>query len=174
VVGGGPALDKLEAAYPDVVFLGAKQGTELASTYAAADVFVFPSRTDTFGLVNIEALACGLPVAAYPVAGPVDIIGLDGRGMHGGTEPIGALDENLAEAVRLALKADRAAAAEEARLYSWSRCTVRFFAGLADDGLGLPRPRRSRFRLVRSGTRMVRAAIEARPRRYFRRREGRR
>jgi len=174
VVGGGPALDKLKAAYPDVVFLGSKQGTELASTYAAADVFVFPSRTDTFGLVNIEALACGLPVAAYPVAGPVDIIGLDGRGMHGGAEPIGALDENLAEAVRLALKADRAAAAEEAKLYSWSRCTERFFVGLADDGLGLPRPRRSRFRLVRSGTRMVREAIEARPRRYFRRRAGRR
>ena len=71
VVGGGPALDKLKADYPRVLFLGPKHGAELASTYASADVFVFPSRTDTFGLVNIEALACGLPVAAYPVAGPI-------------------------------------------------------------------------------------------------------
>jgi glycosyltransferase involved in cell wall biosynthesis len=131
VVGGGPALEKLKAAYPDVLFLGPKHGAELASTYAAADVFVFPSRTDTFGLVNIEALACGLPVAAYPVPGPLDIIGMAGKGVHGGKRSIGALDEDLARAVALALKADRAAAAEEARNYSWESCTGRFLHGLA-------------------------------------------
>jgi len=85
VVGGGPALDRMRAAYPEVLFLGPKHGAELASTYTAADVFVFPSRTDTFGLVNIEALACGLPVAAFPVPGPLDIVGEDGRGIHGAT-----------------------------------------------------------------------------------------
>lgn len=177
VIGGGPALDKLKAAYPDVLFLGSKQGAELASTYAAADVFVFPSRTDTFGLVNIEALACGVPVAAYPVAGPIDIIGLNGRGMHGGARPIGALNEDLAEAVRLALKADRAAAAEEAKLYSWSRCTDRFLSGLADDGHGALRPQRRRFRLMREPAAAVtkrRSMVEAGPvRRYFRRRAAR-
>ena len=85
--------------YPDALFLGARHGAELASLYTAADVFVFPSRTDTFGLVNIEALACGLPVAAYPVPGPADIIGPDERGIHGGTGRLGALDADLGEAV---------------------------------------------------------------------------
>ena len=133
VVGGGPALEKLKAAYPAVLFLGPKHGAELAATYAAADVFVFPSRTDTFGLVNIEALACGLPVAAYPVAGPLDIIGLDGRGMHGGKKPIGALCEDLAQAVTAALRTDPVAAAREAQHYSWEACTERFLSGLAVD-----------------------------------------
>lgn len=132
VVGGGPALEKYTARYPDVVFLGSKHGAELAATYAAADVFVFPSRTDTFGLVNIEALACGVPVAGYPVAGPIDIIGKDGRGMHGGKAIIGALDEDLGKAVAGALKADRAAAVKEALNYSWENCTRRFLAGLAN------------------------------------------
>jgi glycosyltransferase involved in cell wall biosynthesis len=131
VVGGGPAFDKLRALYPDVLFLGSKHGDELASTYAAADVFVFPSRTDTFGLVNIEALACGLPVAGYPVPGPIDIVGLDGHGVHGGKRAIGALDEDLSRAVERALRADRTAAAEEALNYSWEACTDRFVAGLA-------------------------------------------
>src|SRR6185369_3481271 len=67
VVGDGPALEPLKARYPDVHFLGALHGEELASAFRAANVFVFPSLTDTFGLVNIEALACGLPVAAFPV-----------------------------------------------------------------------------------------------------------
>jgi glycosyltransferase involved in cell wall biosynthesis len=177
VVGGGPALDKLKAAYPDVLFLGSKQGLELAATYCAADVFVFPSRTDTFGLVNIEALACGLPVAAFPVAGPIDILGIDSRGVHGGAKPIGALDEDLGEAVRRALHADRAAAAEEARLYSWTRCTERFFGGLAVDSHGRPLSRRPRFRLVRNGAPVAKERGEAievrRPRRYFRRRAAR-
>ena len=78
VVGDGPMLEELKARYPDVHFTGSLQGADLAGAYTAADVFVFPSRTDTFGLVLIEALACGVPVAGYPVAGPMDIAGIDG------------------------------------------------------------------------------------------------
>lgn len=133
VVGGGPALEGFRATYPEVLFLGPKHGAELASTYVSADVFVFPSRTDTFGLVNVEALACGLPVAAYPVPGPLDIIGRDGRGMHGGSKRIGALDEDLARAVGRALTCDRGGATAEARHYSWERCTECFLDGLARD-----------------------------------------
>ena len=131
VVGGGPALERLKDEYPDVVFLGPKHGAELASVYTGADVFVFPSRTDTFGLVNIEALACGLPVAAYPVPGPGDIVGSDEKGIHDGKGRIGAIDEDLGEAVRRALIADRKAAAKEATHYSWGHCTSLFFQGLA-------------------------------------------
>jgi len=131
VVGDGPALQKLKNRYPDVSFLGAKHGAELASAYVAADVFVFPSRTDTFGLVNIEALACGVPIAAYRESGPMDILGSDGRGVHNGSRRIGALDDDLERAIRLALTADRVAAAEEARQYDWERCTDRFLQGLA-------------------------------------------
>jgi len=131
VVGGGPALERLREEYPEVVFLGAKHGAELASVYTAADVFVFPSRTDTFGLVNIEALACGLPVAAYPVPGPGDIIGTNECGIHGGKDRIGALDEDLGSAISRALKANSEAAATEAAHYSWDRCTGLFFQGLS-------------------------------------------
>jgi glycosyltransferase involved in cell wall biosynthesis len=133
VVGGGPALDEMKRRFPEALFLGAMHGAELASTYTAADVFVFPSRTDTFGLVNIEALASGLPVAAFPVPGPLDIISLDGRGVHGGHRPIGALSDDLADAIAQALSADRAACAVEAAHYAWDRCTDRFLAGLAID-----------------------------------------
>jgi glycosyltransferase involved in cell wall biosynthesis len=131
VVGDGPALAALKARYPRVAFIGVRHKAELAAAYAAADVFVFPSRTDTFGLVNIEALACGVPVAAYPVRGPLDIIGRGGRGMHGGSRRIGALDEDLGAAIARALSADRVAAAAEARHYGWERCTGRFLDGLA-------------------------------------------
>lgn len=133
VVGDGPMLERMRAQYPEVTFLGAKHGAELASCYTAADVFVFPSRTDTFGLVNIEALACGTPVAAYPVPGPLDILGRDGRGLHGGSKSIGVLDQDLRRAIGGALRADRGAAAEEALHYSWEACTERFLAGLAAD-----------------------------------------
>jgi glycosyltransferase involved in cell wall biosynthesis len=133
VVGGGPALERLTAQYPDVLFVGPKHGAELAACYAAADVFVFPSRTDTFGLVNIEALACGVPVAAYPVPGPLDILGPNNTGMHDGSRPIGALEEDLAKAVTSALRASRKAAAKEAIHYSWEACTQRFLSGLAAD-----------------------------------------
>lgn len=131
VVGGGPALGRISAAYPGVLFLGPKDGAELASAYTAADVFVFPSRTDTFGLVNIEALACGLPIAAFPVPGPADILGTNERGVHGGTARIGALDEDLAAAIERALLANRRAAVTEAAHYGWDRCTTEFIAGLA-------------------------------------------
>lgn len=133
VVGDGPALEALQARYPDACFMGAKHGAELASIYCAADVFVFPSRTDTFGLVNVEALACGLPVAAYPVRGPIDILGADGRGVHGGRRRIGGVDKYLAAAVQRALTADRVACASEAGHYSWDQCTERFLEGLATD-----------------------------------------
>ena len=76
IVGDGPQLDQLKKQYPDVTFTGAKFETELARHFADADVFVFPSKTDTFGLVIIEAMASGLPVAAYPVSGPIDILSL--------------------------------------------------------------------------------------------------
>lgn len=131
IVGDGPALAELKRKFPEAAFLGARHGLDLASAYASADVFVFPSRTDTFGLVNIEALASGLPVAAFPVAGPIDIIGPDGSGMHGGCQRIGALHEDLEEAIRLALTADRAACAEEGARYEWDLCTDRFLEGLA-------------------------------------------
>jgi glycosyltransferase involved in cell wall biosynthesis len=131
VVGGGPALERLRMSYPSTLFLGPKHGAELAMTYAAADAFVFPSRTDTFGLVNIEALACGLPVAAFPVPGPIDILGPQGRGIHGGQRRIGATDDDLSLAIRRALTADRVAATAEARHYSWERCTDAFVDGLA-------------------------------------------
>ena len=131
VVGDGPALPMLKARYPNVRFLGAKHGAELAAAYVAADVFVFPSRTDTFGLVNLEALACGLPIAAFPVPGPADILGPDERGTRGGTARIGALDADLAAAIARALTADRGAAVSEAAFYGWDRCTARFLAGLA-------------------------------------------
>lgn len=131
VVGEGPAFAALKKRYPEVSFVGAMHGQELASCYAAADVFVFPSRTDTFGLVNIEALACGLPVAAYPVQGPADIVGQDARGVHGGARRIGALDEDLAVAIRRALTADRSACVAEALHYGWERCTDLFVEGLA-------------------------------------------
>jgi glycosyltransferase involved in cell wall biosynthesis len=133
VVGAGPELHRLKARFPDAVFLGPKHGADLAACYAAADVFVFPSLTDTFGLVNIEALACGLPVAAFPVQGPVDILGPEGRGIHGGSEAIGALDEDLGAAVGRALLAKRSAASAEALHYGWEICTDRFLGGLAID-----------------------------------------
>jgi glycosyltransferase involved in cell wall biosynthesis len=117
VVGDGPALPALKARYPDVVFLGARTGEELADIYASADLFVFPSRTDTFGIVLLEALASGLPVAAYPVTGPLDVLG-DGLG--------GALSDDLGRAVRAALAVPRTDARAKALGYSWSSCAALF------------------------------------------------
>lgn len=131
VVGDGPMLDELKARYPEAHFTGALQGRELASAYAAADVFVFPSRTDTFGLVMIEALACGVPVAALPVRGPLDVIGLEGRGPAGQlAEPVGALDEDLDAAMTKALGYSRVAAARYGQSFSWDHCTDQFEAAL--------------------------------------------
>ena len=120
VVGDGPARAQLEAAYPDVCFMGARFGDELAQCYRAADVFVFPSRTDTFGLVMIEALACGTPVAAYPVTGPIDVL----------TEQVGAMDEDLDTAIALALTRDRAACAVYGRGFTWEASAAQFLGAL--------------------------------------------
>jgi glycosyltransferase involved in cell wall biosynthesis len=117
VVGGGPRLAALRRRYPDVEFTGAKSGAELAAAYASADVFVFPSRTDTFGLVLLEALASGLPVAAYPVTGPIDII------EHGVS---GILDDDLALAARRALALDPAAARARAEKFTWAHSARQF------------------------------------------------
>ncbi|MDZ3833511.1 MAG: glycosyltransferase family 1 protein [Sphingopyxis sp.] len=120
VVGDGPALAALRARHPGAVFLGKLGGDDLAAAYAGADVFVFPSRTDTFGLVVIEALSCGTPVAAYPVPGPGDIV----------TGGAGALDEKLGHAIARALACDRADAAALGARYSWAGCTAQFVRAL--------------------------------------------
>ncbi len=122
VVGGGPQLDELRAAYPEVKFLGSKTGEELAQHYAAADVFVFPSRTDTFGLVLLEALASGVPVAALPVPGPIDVIG---------DHPCGVLDEDLQKAATQALRIDPALCRRHAERFSWEACSRQFLAHLS-------------------------------------------
>jgi glycosyltransferase involved in cell wall biosynthesis len=137
VVGDGPARAMLEKRFPDALFLGALHGVRLAAAYAAADLFVFPSRTDTFGLVMIEALASGVPVAGFPVRGPIDIIGLTGAGLLGGGGRIGALDVDLVSAMRRALSVDRATCAAEGRRYGWDRCTDQFFAGLVPTRVAL-------------------------------------
>ena len=121
VVGDGPARAQLQAQHPDALFMGKLEGTELAAAYAGADVFVFPSRTDTFGLVIIEAMACGTPVAGYPVTGPRDIV----------TAETGALDEDLDVAIAAALTRDRAAAARLGASYSWTASANQFLAALA-------------------------------------------
>ena len=122
IVGDGPDLPKLKRRYPDAVFLGARTGVDLAEVYASADIFVFPSRTDTFGNVLLEALASGLPVAAYPVTGPVDLIdsGVDG-----------VLDDDLGAAALAALACDRGAARRKALAHSWEECTRQFLAHAA-------------------------------------------
>jgi len=121
IVGDGPARAALEARYPDALFLGALSGAALAGAYAGADVLVFPSRTDTFGLVMIEALACGTPVAAYPVTGPVDIL----------TPETGCMDEDLDAAIRGALARDRSACAAYGAGFTWAESARQFLAALA-------------------------------------------
>ena len=131
VVGDGPALASLQRQYPQAQFLGPLAGEELASAYRAADCFVFPSRTDTFGLVVIEALACGVPVAGFPVSGPLDILGPDGRGIEAPLpQAAGVLDDDLARAIDGALAIDRGAAASLGSRYSWGRATDQFEAAI--------------------------------------------
>jgi glycosyltransferase involved in cell wall biosynthesis len=120
VVGDGPARTALAQRYPQAHFLGLLQGEALASAYRGADVLVFPSRTDTFGLVMIEALACGTPVAAYPVMGPVDVL----------NDRVGAMDDDLDRAVAGALTRDRADCAAYGRQFTWSRSAREFLASL--------------------------------------------
>jgi glycosyltransferase involved in cell wall biosynthesis len=121
VAGEGPHLATLKTRYPDVNYLGVLNQAELAMVYAAADVFVFPSRTDTFGLVLLEALACGLPVAAYPVAGPIDVLSDGGAG---------AMNEDLRTACLDALKIERSAARAWAERFSWRAASEQFAAHL--------------------------------------------
>jgi glycosyltransferase involved in cell wall biosynthesis len=131
VVGDGPSLDDLRQRYPDAVFLGSLSGEELASAYRGADCFVFPSLTDTFGMVIIEALASGLPVAAFPVAGPLDIVGRKGSGPHGDMPfTIAALEDDLSLAIDKALRLDRTAAAIFGARFSWERATDEFMAAI--------------------------------------------
>ena len=117
VVGDGPDLERLRRQFPKVTFTGQKLGQELTAHLAAADVFVFPSLTDTFGLVLLEAMACGVPVAAYPVTGPVDVV------QNGKT---GVLDHDLRQAVLGALKLAPADCVAYARQHSWRHWTERF------------------------------------------------
>jgi glycosyltransferase involved in cell wall biosynthesis len=123
VVGGGPVLAKLRRDYPSVLFTGPRSDAALARAYAGADVFVFPSLTDTFGLVLLEALACGTPVAAFPVTGPIDVLaGAEGK--------IGAVNADLRTAALEALEADRAACRAHAERYSWRACAEMFLSHL--------------------------------------------
>ncbi|MBD8890459.1 glycosyltransferase family 4 protein [Roseibium litorale] len=126
VVGDGPQLENLKRSYPDVLFTGAKVGEELARYYASADVFVFPSLTDTFGNVLLEALACGVPVAAYPVMGPLDVIGETGAGV---------LHEDLREAALAALDIPREHCRRVALNYTWA-ASARQFLENAEEARG--------------------------------------
>lgn len=121
VVGEGPSLPGLRTKYPDVHFMGVLAQNDLAEIYSSADVFVFPSKTDTFGLVLLEAMACGLPVAAYPVTGPLDVIG-DSKG--------GALNHDLRQACLDALDLNREDARIHAQQYSWKAATLQFLNGI--------------------------------------------
>jgi glycosyltransferase involved in cell wall biosynthesis len=121
IVGGGPAFAELVARFPEAHFLGPLHGPELAAAYAAADVFVFPSRTDTFGLVMIEALACGRPVAAYPVTGPIDVLRGD----------VGCMDPDLDAAIAGALERDRAVCAAYGASFTWAESARQFLSALA-------------------------------------------
>jgi len=117
MVGDGPMLEEYKANYPDVNFVGAKRGEELAKYFAMADVFVFPSRWETFGLVMIEAMACGTPVAAYPCQGPLDVID---EGITG------CMREDLAEAVTSALLLDRSAVYKGSQRWTWEKAWAIF------------------------------------------------
>jgi glycosyltransferase involved in cell wall biosynthesis len=125
VVGDGPARAALSHKYPEVRFAGALEGEALVRAYAASSVFVFPSRTDTFGLVLLEALACGIPVAAYPVQGPLDVLG---------DAPVGVLDEDLQTACLKALEIARhpghPSPREFALGHSWRECTLQFLRNI--------------------------------------------
>ncbi|GGB70192.1 glycosyltransferase family 4 protein [Blastomonas aquatica] len=120
VVGDGPAREALARAYPDAHFVGAQSGAALAGFYAGADVFVFPSRTDTFGLVMIEAMACGTPVAAYPVSGPLDVL----------TAQSGVMDDDLTHAIAGALTLDRQTCTTAGRSFTWEASTGQFLSAL--------------------------------------------
>jgi len=127
VVGAGPQLAELQRDYPGVRFTGARHGEALARAYAHADVFVFPSLTDTFGLVILEALACGTPVAAYPVTGPKDVLADQ-------TALVGAAHDDLRTACLTALNGDRTACRTHAERFSWRACAETFLSHLVPLG----------------------------------------
>ena len=136
VVGDGPQREELAAKYPRVVFTGSRFGTDLAAHYACADVFVFPSLTDTFGLVILEAWGTGTPVAAFSAPGPVDIIPGTGAGVLAPGQ-----SDGLAEACMAALKIDRTIVRKTAEHYSWRGCAEEFLRLLQP----YPEPEKSRF-----------------------------
>ena len=117
VIGEGPQEAELRQRFPGVTFLGLQEGTTLAAHMAAADVFVFPSRTDTFGVVQLEALACGVPVAAFPVPGPKDVVG---------NHPVGVLDQDLRSACLGALRVRREECRAFAQRHSWEASARQF------------------------------------------------
>ncbi|MEO0335323.1 MAG: glycosyltransferase family 1 protein [Pseudomonadota bacterium] len=121
IVGDGPQRAELQSKYPNAVFTGKKFGEDLARLYSMADVFVFPSKTDTFGLVMLEALASGTPVAAYPVEGPIDVIR---------SSEVGCLDHNLEHATKTALGLSRARCREYALGFSWANAISQFTSNL--------------------------------------------
>jgi glycosyltransferase involved in cell wall biosynthesis len=127
VVGDGPAREELQARFPQAHFTGMRAGRDLAALYASADAFVFPSLTDTFGLVLLEAAACGLPIAAYPVQGPRDVVG---------GEPIAVLDNDLRQAALAALTIPREQCRAFALRHSWSAATDQFVAELVRASTG--------------------------------------
>jgi glycosyltransferase involved in cell wall biosynthesis len=129
VVGDGPMLPELMQRYPDVHFAGAQTGEALARYYASADVFVFPSKTDTFGIVLIEALACGVPVAAYPEPGPLDVIA---------DSDAGRISTDLREACLAALSLQRSDALERSKAYSWEACADVFLETVRGVSNGAP------------------------------------
>jgi glycosyltransferase involved in cell wall biosynthesis len=125
VVGDGPERARLERTRPEIVFAGYRFGDELAAHYSAADLFVFPSRTDTFGIVMLEANACGLPIAAYPVTGPIDVVR---EGVNG------ALDERLESAALRAMQVPRGSCVAHAHSQSWRRVAEVLASSLAPIG----------------------------------------
>jgi glycosyltransferase involved in cell wall biosynthesis len=130
VIGDGPDRASLERRYPDAKFLGYRFGTDLVACLSAADVFVFPSRTDTYGLVMLEAMACGTPVAAYPVTGPIDVVT---------SQRDGVLDADLRAAALAALEVDREACRRTALSRTWDKAAAQFMSHLvnARDGRDL-------------------------------------
>jgi glycosyltransferase involved in cell wall biosynthesis len=131
VIGEGPQEADLRARFPHAHFLGCMGGERLAAHMAAADVFVFPSKTDTFGIVQLEALSCGVPVAAYPVTGPLDVIG---------DSPVGILDDDLEQACQRALALPRAACRAHALQFSWEASAAQFLSHVSQIAVGAFEP----------------------------------
>jgi glycosyltransferase involved in cell wall biosynthesis len=144
VVGGGPHLPALKRRFPAVTFTGPKTGEDLAAHYASADVFVFPSRTDTFGLVLLEAMATGVPVAAYPVTGPVDVVNPGVSGF---------LNDDLGKAARAALALDRVKVREDAFRFTWAKAAGLFLNNIGSISESAAARAAAAHKAVRTGAR---------------------